>query len=254
MKIKLRHEKIVEVVRKKGQTSIEELASLLDISRETVRRDLTDLTKLGKVQKVHGGAILPRKFGDGPFQLRMSRNADAKLRIADAAASLFKQGETLFIVTGSTTLYFSEKLSEISGLTVVTNSAEISKAVHSPTTTNKIFLLGGEYNADNRQTIGTMVITQIRAFRAHHTVLTIGALDAINGAMDYSIEEAQIASTMIERSQSLTILADSSKFDELASFEVCSLEQINRLVCDKPPPKALREALLDAGAEIIVAR
>ncbi len=105
MKIKMRHKKIVEVVRQRDQASIEELAALLGISRETVRRDLTALDEAGKVQKVHGGATLPRLFGDGPFQLRMSQNAEAKLRIADAAASLFKSGETLFIVTGSTTLY-----------------------------------------------------------------------------------------------------------------------------------------------------
>ena len=182
----------------------------------------------------------------------MSENTEANLCIADAATSLFKRGETLFIVTGSTTLYFAEKLSEIPGLTIVTNSAEIAKTVYSPETANRTFLLGGEFNADNRQTIGTLVIAQIRAFRAHHTVLTIGALDSMTGAMDYSIEEAQIASAKIKRSQLLTVPADHTKFDMLASFEVCSLERIDRLVCESAPPHELGVALNAAGVETIV--
>ena len=254
MKKKYRHDKIVEIIRKNEQATVEELAVQLQISRETIRRDLTELASFGKVHKVHGGATLPRAFGEGPFHKRMSDNAEAKVRIAQAAVPLFSAGETIFVDTGSTTLYFAEALTDISGLTIVTNSTEIARTVSMSDSANRMFLLGGEFSPDNRQTVGTMVASQIRSFRSHHAVLTIGALDSQTGAMDFNIEEAQVARAMIEQSQSVTILMDASKFNQLASFEVCCLAQIDRLVCDTAPPDILGEALEAAGVKIILAR
>jgi DeoR/GlpR family transcriptional regulator of sugar metabolism len=253
MKIKLRQAKIVEIIRTKEQATVEELAVILGISRETIRRDLTGLANSGKIQKIHGGATSPRVFGEGSFQERMSDNTEAKARIAAMASRLFTVGETVFIDTGSTTLHFAENLSEISGLTIITNSTEIAGTVSLSASGNRTFLLGGEFNPDNRQTVGTMVAAQIRSFRAHHTVLTVGALDMRSGAMDYNIEEAQVARAMIEQSESVTVLVDSSKFNEVASFEVCSLAQIDRIVCETAPPDALAEALAAAEVQIILA-
>ncbi len=253
MKIKQRQAKLVEIVRKKEKVSVEYLATYLEASRETIRRDLTELTRLGKVQKIHGGATMPRLYGEGSFQQRMSDNIDSKIRIARAAAKLFKPEETLFIDTGSTTLYFAEYLAGIAGLTVITNSFEIARTVSANDTGIRTYLLGGEFGADNHQTVGSMVTAQIKSFRGHHAVLTIGALDVWTGAMDFNIEETQVARSMIEQSRSLTVLVDQTKFNTMASFEVCSLAQIDRLICDGPPPSALADALKAAGVEVIVA-
>ena len=250
--MKMRQIKIVEFIRKHERATVDELAVLLDVSRETIRRDLTSLANVGKIQKVHGGAVLPRVFGEGSFQQRMLDNAEAKARIAETAAKLFSTGETVFIDTGSTTLHFAEKLSEVSGLTIVTNSTDIANTISAAAMGSRTFLLGGEFSPDNRQTVGTMVATQVRSFRAHHAVLTIGGLDGRTGAMDYNIEEALVARAMIEQSESLTVLTDSSKFNAVASFEVCSLARINHLVCDVMPPGALGKALTDAGVKIIL--
>ncbi len=252
MKMKIRQEKIVAMVRKNEHVTIEDLASSLNTSRETIRRDIAELAKNGHVQKVHGGAKIPELLGDGSFRSRMATNADAKTQIADAAIGLFKPGETLFVVTGSTTLYFAEQLKRLNDLTLVTNSGEIARASYSKDSGHRIFLLGGEYNAANNQTIGAMVVSQIRTFRAHHTVLTVGALDDITGAMDYSIDEAQIAMAMIERSQSVTVLIDGSKFGKLASFEVCPLDKIDRIICDVAPLGALKATLESNHIEIIL--
>ncbi|MCP3868734.1 MAG: DeoR/GlpR transcriptional regulator [Gammaproteobacteria bacterium] len=244
---------IVDIVRKNGKADVEELAGFFDISRETIRRDLTELSKSGKINKVHGGATLPGDHVEGTFQQRMSDNPEAKSRIACTAASLITTGETIFIDTGSTTFYFAEKLADNLALTIVTNSAEVARLVASPNNDNQTFLLGGEFNTRNQQTVGTMVTSQIRSFRAHHAVLTVGAIDAVTGIMDFDIEEAQVARTMIEQSQFVTILVDSSKLNGIASFEICPLSSIDQLVCDVMPPTNLAKALKKAGVEIIVA-
>ncbi len=253
MKVERRHAKLVEIVRKKERVSVEALAATLDTSRETIRRDLTELGKIGKIQKIHGGAIMPRVFGEGSYQERMIRNADAKVRIARKAATFIHPHETLFLNTGSTTFYFAEELGLKSNLTIATNSAEIARVVSTTQSGNKTFLLGGEYVVGNRQTVGTMVITQIAGLRAHHCILTVGALDSQSGLMEFSLGEAQLASAMIDQAQTLTVLVDKTKFNTLASFEVCSLMRITRLICNEMPPKNIVDAIKSGGGETIVA-
>ena len=252
MKIRERHIKLVEIVRRQEKASVDELASLLDASRETIRRDLTLLSETGKILKVHGGARIPRVLGEGPFKQRLSENVDAKMKIAQCASVLFQPGETLFVDTGSTTLLFAEALANARDLTIITNSTEIARTIATNNQSIRVFLLGGEYSAGNSQTTGAMAATQVRAFRAHHAILTIGALDARSGAMDYNIDEAQMARAMIEQSESITVLADSSKLGALASFEVCALSSIDRLVTDRPPPDGILQPLEAAGVEVIL--
>ncbi len=246
----VRRAQIVNIIREHDHAAVDELAVSLNVSRETIRRDLAELARGGKVQKFHGGASSPVITGEGPFSERMSENAAAKVRIATEAVKLFSPGETLMIDTGSTTLYFSEKLTELSNITVVTNSAEIAREIS--LAHNRTFLLGGEFSGDNRQTIGSMTISQVRTFRAHHAVLTIGALDARAGIMDFNIEEAQVARAMIEQAESLTILADSSKLDRIASFEVCGLDLVTNLVCNQLPSEKIQAALSEANVNLVV--
>ncbi|MDX2495043.1 MAG: DeoR/GlpR family DNA-binding transcription regulator [Desulfuromusa sp.] len=248
-----RQNEIANLIRQREKVTVNELAETLNTSRETIRRDLTELARTGKVQKFHGGAALPMTTGEGHFHDRMGTNVTAKVQIAATAAKLIAPNQTILIDTGSTTLYFAEELAKISSLTVVTNSAEIARIMSTAQSTARTFLLGGEFHGDNRQTVGSMAIAQVQSFRAHHAILTTGALDARTGVMDYSIEEAQLARAMVEQGETLSVLVDSSKFEQIASFEVCSLDKITNLVCDIPPTGKLKAALLEANVNIIVA-
>lgn len=246
-----RQAKIAEMVRRYKRVTVNELADLLHISKETIRRDLTVLARSGKVQKFHGGALLPTTPGEGPFNERMGENVAAKALIAAKAEEFVSPGETLFIDTGSTSVYFAEKLAEIPDLTVITNSSEIARIISLSAGNSTAFLLGGQFNGCNRQTVGSFAMSQVGLFRAHHVVLTIGALDAYTGVMDYSIDEAQVARAMIRQADSLTVIADSSKFDRIASFKVCELNRITNLICDRLPAEHLKRALYEAGVNVV---
>lgn len=246
-----RQTEIVIIIRRKKRATVIELAESLKISRETIRRDLTELARIGKVQKFHGGASLPSTIGEGSFRNRVANNVTEKVQIASEAVKLISPGETILIDTGSTTLFFAEKLVGISNLIVVTNSTEIARIISLSPKQSRAFLLGGEFSGDNRQTIGNLAISQLQIFRAHHAILTIGGIDVKNGVMDFNIEEAQIAQAMIEQAESLTIIADSSKFERIASFNVCSFDRVTNLVCDLSPPDKLRDALLEADVNIV---
>jgi DeoR family glycerol-3-phosphate regulon repressor len=251
MKAKSRQTQILAFIRDHDRATVEDLARKFQASRETIRRDLTELDKHGKVHKFHGGAALPRRFGESAFQQRMTENTVAKTRIAKTAAKLFSPSETLFIDTGSTTLIFAEHLAATTGLNIITNSTDIATALaptHPGTT-----LLGGTFNPANNQTTGPDTIEQINGVHAHHAVLTVGALDAATGASDFDRQESHIARAMIARARAVTLLADASKFTALASFAICPLAGISRLVCDAPPPTALATALDRAGVKTLIA-
>ncbi|MFB2551887.1 DeoR/GlpR family DNA-binding transcription regulator [Ensifer soli] len=252
-----RWDRIVALLGQGGGMSVEALAEALAVSRETVRRDLARLDAAGRLRKIHGGArplVAPATASnkEGPFAQRMMQNAEAKHRLARAAAALFARGDSLFIDTGSTTVAFAEALARIDGLVVVTNAPRIA-ATLSANASQSLFLIGGAYGADAGESLGPLALEQIGKFRARHVVLTVGALDAAC-IMDFDLQEAEVAKAMIERADRLTVLADHSKLDCRAVFEVAPLSALDTLVTDAPPPPAIAQALADAGVAVVVAR
>jgi len=247
-----RHARIVDIVAQKGRVSVEELAQLHQVSHETIRRDLVSLDRSRLLRRFHGGAAALSADQEGPFSLRMTDHVEEKRRIARRAASLFGAGDSLFIDTGSTTQVFAEELARVQGLTLITNSQRIAQAV-ARSSGSEVLMIGGSYRPEARECLGPLAIEQIRRLNAQHCVLTIAALDAEKGAMDFDIGEAEVARAMIERSERLTIIADASKFERRALMEVCPLEAIDRIVTDRLPAPALAAALRAADVEVIVA-
>lgn len=250
MRPRIRQARIAELVQKQRQVTVDDLAIHFDTSHETIRRDLSALAEAGTVQKFHGGARLPRDGAEGPFRERMAQNAAAKRAIAAKAAALFSPGQTLFIDTGSTTLMCAQELAKVSGLTVVTNASRIAETMASADNRSSVFLLGGRFDGDNRETVGPTTIEQIASFRADYAVITVGALDSREGAMDFNFDEAQIARAMIDNAGEAVVLADSTKFGRKGSFRVCPLERIQTLVTDKPPGPEMQKVLAAAKTTV----
>ena len=243
--------RIIDLVRTQGKVSVDELVQEFSSSAETIRRDLTLLSANGKIKKIHGGALPLRDFGEGPFAQRMLQNAEAKRLIADKARQLVSPGDSLFIDTGSTTLVMAETLMTINELTVITNSTAIARVIGSANETARVYLLGGSYNEDNRQTCGAMALNQLNGFHCNLAILTVGAISADAGVMDYSFDEAAIASAMVAHTDRVIILVDASKFDRVAPFVVAPFDRIDVLVSDEMPQGLLAERLKQACVEVI---
>ena len=250
MKPHERKPQIEAIIRREGEVSVEMLAARFDVSSETIRRDLGSLAALGRVQKVHGGARRPQLIREPSHGERSTTAAEAKAAIGRRLSDAVDPGETLFIDTGSTTLAAAEGLAGIADLTVITNSCRLAERLARLDPTMTIHLLGGRYGLDNAQTTGIAVIEQLQAFRADRAILTVAALDPAQGAMDASLDEAQIARAMIRNARSVTILADASKFGRHAAYSVCAIRDIDLIISDNQLDKAHKEALLDKGVEL----
>ncbi|MDH0290648.1 DeoR/GlpR family DNA-binding transcription regulator [Pseudomonas sp. GD04087] len=245
-----RRQQILELLRQRERISVDELARILATSQETIRRDLGELSATGQVSKFHGGAALPPSGEhENAFQTRLNEHAQEKRTVARYAAGLFAPGDSIFIDTGTTTLLFGRELARLNRMTVITNSLLIANEASA--SGNRVFMIGGEFRPESQQNVGALALEQISRFNAEHAVITIGALDC-DGAMDFSIEEAEVARAMIGQVRSLTVIADSSKLGRRALFKVFPLSRIDRLVVDRAPTGELLEALQEAGVEVHV--
>lgn len=233
-----------------GELSVETLGAHYGVSAETVRRDLTRLSDAGRVRKVHGGARRAQLHSEPSFAERMGEDAGEKQVLGDKLRDQIGKGDTLFIDTGTTTLFACEALATVEGLTVVTNSLLIAQKLGA-TGRQTVYLLGGAYGAANQQTLGPMVIDQIGRFQTDHAVMTLSGLDAEAGVTFADAAEAEISRAMIARSGNIIFLAHSSKYARRAAFRACGLDAIDMLLSTTPPPEPLGAALTSAGVQVV---
>lgn len=250
MKPHERQPQIEAIIRREGEVSVDMLAARFDVSSETIRRDLGTLAERGRVLKVHGGARRPFLIAEPSHGERQGTATEAKAMIGRSLGRAIAPGETVFIDTGSTTLAAADALAAIPGLTIITNSCRLAERLGQAGSDASIHLLGGRYGADNAQTTGSAVIEQLQGFRADRAILTVAAIDPAIGAMDASLDEAEIARAMIRNARSLTVLADATKFGRQAAYAVCGTDQIDLIISDGQLQKAHKEALTDRGIEI----
>lgn len=238
----IRQAKICELVNRRGEVSVEEMAERFSASPETIRRDLSALAEAGRLRKVHGGARAPAVPEEGVLRARMRQNLLAKQLIAEKAAGLVRPGMVLFVDTGSTTLIAARELARIRRLTVITNSTQIADVFATGAGAAEVILLGGRYRHENAQSVGAETIAQVGLYSADMALLTIGALDT-RGATDFSSREAQLARAMIANAEACTLLVDHSKLGKRAPFRVCRLDQVATLVTDRAVEESLKESL-----------
>ncbi len=120
-----------------------------------------------------------------------------------------------------TTSAFATALAHVAGITVVTNSIDVAARLWAGPAQPQVYLLGGTYSGEVYETVGPDTVQQVHKFHADHAVLTIGAVDARGGFMDYDMSEAMIAAAMVEQSRAVTVLADHSKLSRTALVKVC---------------------------------
>ena len=235
-----------------GSCTVTGLAAQFSVADETIRRDIKVMANKGLVERVHGGAVLPDLFREPDFQRRLNRNAEAKKAIARAAAAQIHDGDSLMLDTGSTTAYLARALTQRSDLMVVTNCAEIARTL-AANGRNKVYLAGGEFRADDSANFGPAATRFVEGFRVRHAVLSIGAIAADYGFMDFHLSEAEFSRAVIARANRVMVVADHSKFAAQAPVQVCGFAEIGALITDRPPPAAVARRLDEAGVRVTIA-
>ncbi len=234
-----------------GTCTVAELMRQLEVSNETIRRDLKAMADKGLVERVHGGVVLPNLLREADFQKRLNRNAKEKRAIARLAAAQIRDGDSVMMDTGSTTAYVAHELASRRDLLLVTNSTEIARSI-AKGTRNRALLTGGELRSDDGALFGAQAIRYVEQFRVLFAILSIGAVHLDDGLMDFHLEEAEFSRAVIGRAKRTILVADHSKFGRQAPVKVCDLDAIDTLITDRPPPPDFAERLTDCDVEVLV--
>lgn len=248
-----RAREILDLLRSIGGTSrIQPLAAALQVSEETIRRNVKRLADQGLVEKVHGGVHLVADVGEPSFNRRFNENPDEKRVIAAEVAHIIGDGDSLFLDVGSTTAYVARALRNHRDLFVVTNSIEVAQQL-ATRNGNRVFMAGGELRAHDAGAFGIEAIDFVRNFQVKYAVLSAAAIDAVTGFMLFDLQEAQFSEQIAARAETRIVAADSTKFDRTAPIAVDSAI-VDMLVTNAPPPKAIRDAMISWSVDVIVAR
>lgn len=247
-----REMEILEALRRSGSCRIQELARRLDVSEETIRRNVRKLADNGLVRKVHGGVYLPDTVQELTFHQRMDLNPDAKRRVASAVAGIVRDGDSLFLDIGSTTAYVAQALRNHRDLFVVTNSVAVAHTL-ATRNGNRVFLAGGELRSHDAGAFGREALAFVRQFSVQYAVLSAAAIDAETGFMLFDLQEAEFSREIMARATQTVIAADATKFGRRAPIRVASADEIDLLVTDAAPPAEIAESLAAASVRVVVA-
>ncbi len=246
-----RHGKILRLLEDGGMLTITDLARRLEVSQETVRRDVRSLSDSGRVLRMHGAVGLPLMAGEAPFERRMRENAEAKRLIARFAAATIRDGESVMLDTGTTTSFLARELIGHRRLTVITNSSDIARTL-ATVNGNRVYMAGGELRSDSGAAFGVSAIEFVSRFTADHVFLSAGAVDA-EGIMDHDLDEAEFARVLLGRGRRRVVVTDHSKFGRQGLLQVAPLSAFAEIITDRQPPSEIANAITQAGAELKVA-
>jgi len=251
MRQQKRQNEILASVRSRGACSIVELANQLQVSDETIRRNIKPLVRQGLVEKVHGGIILSQKHGpEPPFEKRMNERVEAKQTISARVARIIADGDSIMLDTGSTTAYVARALGEHRNLSVVTNCTEIARTL-AREPSNRVHLCGGALRADDWATFGSAAIDFVRQFHVDYAILSIGGVTDRGSFMDYHLEEAEFSRAVIGQAKKTIVVADYGKFGNPSFIKVCDFDQVDMVVVDRPPPASFLASFQEAGVELV---
>ena len=242
---------ILQAIKQDGKITVEALATRFGVTLQTIRRDLSELAKTNKIERVHGGAILPSGTTNIEYSKRQSLNGAAKLQMARACAHLIPDGCSVFLNIGTSTEAVAHQLLQHKDLLVVTNNMNIASILLGNPDCQTI-MTGGQLRATDNGLTGSVAICSIRQFKFDIAVIGCSALDMDGDLLDFDIDEVSTSQTIIEQSRKCILVADHSKFDRLAPARITSMQDMACVITDKSFPEALQQRCAEWDTEIIV--
>ena len=245
--------KLLEVVRTHGSASVEQLADQLEVTLQTVRRDVQRLAEAGLLTRFHGGVRVPSSTVENiAHQQRESLNAEGKARIARAVASQVPNGCSLILNIGTTTEAIAKALLHHKRLRVITNNLNVA-AILCGNADCEVIVAGGVVRPRDRGIVGEAAGDFIRQFKVDIALIGISGIEADGSLRDFDYREVKVAQTIIGQAREVWLAADSSKFNRPAMVEMASLSQIDRLFTDRAPPEPFPALLAEAGVRCDIA-
>ena len=250
MKLK-RLNNIVEYVRAYDLCTYEDLCKQFDVSISTIRRDIDELDKLGKIEKVFGGIRLSEQSIKDANEATLFKYDYERDKIAKAASELVQDGDIIMLGSGSTVAHMVKYLKNKKGITLVTNNlAVLNETLKCDF---NVVSIGGNLDKKIMSFVGLNSSKQISELNANKCFLSCNGvnLQSVSNVADL---EADLKRTEIRVSDKTILLADHSKFDKMSLYKFARMDEIDYIITNKKPNKEYEEVCKKNNCTLIVAK
>jgi len=242
----------MDIARREGKVTVDGLADFFGVTLQTIRRDLSELSESGKLERVHGGAILPSGTTNIRYDERRGLNEGAKTDIARVCARHIPDGSSVFLNIGTSTEAVARALLHHRDLLAVTNNINVANIL-AANVNCEVIVAGGALRRADGGLVGNLTIETIRRFKFDIAVIGCSAMDVDGDLMDFDIEEVGVSQTIIAHSRKTFLVADNSKLKRTAPARIASISDIDTFFTDLALPKALEKRCVDWGTNVVFA-
>ncbi|HIS61747.1 MAG TPA: DeoR/GlpR transcriptional regulator [Candidatus Scybalomonas excrementigallinarum] len=238
-----RKEIILKQLYEEGKVLVQDLSASINVSTETIRRDLKELENESLLKRVHGGAVLTKKInGELSVNIRKNIFLDSKKIIASKAIKYIVDGSTIFLDSSTTSIEIAEELFRYNHLKVITNSLLIAEIL-SKNINIHLILIGGNFNAKNFSFIGYAAQEHLNRYLADICFISSTGVNEMGLLVDSSEDEAIIRRLMIEHSENKYYVLDDTKFYRSSTYVIGNLNQFTGILSNKKLPKELTNSI-----------
>jgi DeoR family fructose operon transcriptional repressor len=230
-----RLEAVLQLLKENTTASICDIAEQFQVSQMTIRRDLQKLAESGQVIRIPGGARIERWRGmERSFFERLENMSPAKRNIGKAAAALVKDGESVVLDSGTTTLYIARELRSRRNVVVVTFSLAVLEELASAEEI-RVELTGGVYRSSSHDLIGHGVTESLKSIYADHVLFGAAAVSFTRGVM---VHDPDAQRELLQAGKQKVLVVDSSKIGMEATYRLCGIEDCDLILTDRMLPAA----------------
>lgn len=246
-----RQKQVLSIINERDYCSTKELSNAINASEATIRRDLDNLADCQYIGRVHGGAVkIQQKTTFEPFHAdKIKLMVNEKKRIAKCASTLIHDGNSVFLDSGTTTLFIAEELKTKKNLTIITDNLDIVSSVQFDNTTN-VILTGGLLRQAYSVVVGDITEDIIKRFKVDIAFTACDAVDPEVGLFNANYLEIGVKKAITKCGTKTVLVADSSKFKNYALAYVCSINEIDCIISDTGLSEACQSILKKRNIEL----
>lgn len=257
-KLSDRRSRILRILEKTQLATVADLSEELDVTMETIRKDLLVLEEEHKIVRIHGGAALASSENDViPYSIRKNINSEEKRRVAKAAAELVEEGDILILENSTTTAALCQELLNKPGLlktlTVITNSFYMVQCLKAGELCGRLLFLGGWVLPSESSALGSVTTDMMELVRANKAFISGAALNDRLELTAYYERDMLFQQKAIKQSDETILLLDSGKYPHSGALLVSPIEKVGRLVTDLAFTEDQKEELASKGVILVEA-
>ena len=241
---------ILEALANDGSVGVADLATQLDVSAATVRRDLEFLEQQRMLTRTHGGAVAQGVLYELPLRYKSGRHQEEKKRIAAEAASRVADGVAIGLTGGTTTTEVARAVIDRQRLTVVTNALNIaSELAIRPNL--KLVVTGGYARPESYELVGPLAEQALAGLNLDVVFLGVDGISPTAGITTHHEVEAHTNLALIERARHVVVVTDSSKIGLVAFAQICPIDRVHEVITDAGADRGLLTELREAGVVVV---